>query len=309
MIVSCCMCSNSIYVDTQQLMLGDRRKGLSGKWRLIECEGCGIIYMQPIPTAEQLAAYYAVYSNDENVDLSQRAGSRYPKLRKLFHWLSGDVDPRDFVQISDGVRVLDYGCGHAGYLKDFHERGISISGADIAEYVVESCQKNGFDVHKVNDFSCIPFADGEFDIVYLMQVFEHLRDPHEFMKELARILKSDGMMYLAVPNAASIWRKVFGANWVSGWFAPFHLFHYNREILKKLASKYGFEVMESWSSTPESWFRLNLKAYLYPKENKLDWYRCWLDRLPIRYFLMLVLRIVELPFSERDCLVVKFKKL
>jgi SAM-dependent methyltransferase len=262
----------------------------------------------PMPTEEQLGSYYAAYAKDDKVDLSRQRGSRHPKLRKLYHRLSGDVDPRDFVTVSDGARVLDYGCGLAGYLADFHDRGVAISGAEIAGYVVEVCQRHGFDVHKVDDFSHIPFPDQEFDIVYLMQVFEHLRDPHRFMQELGRILKSNGTLYLAVPNAASIWRKVFDANWVSGWYAPFHLFHYNRETLAGLAQQHGFVVTDCWSRTPESWFRLNLKAFFYPSENQLDWRQTWLDSRPVRYFLMLFLRIIELPFSERDCLVMKLQK-
>jgi SAM-dependent methyltransferase len=304
----CLNCGKSFLENARLWALKDRRKGLQGNWQLVECNSCGVISMVPMPTAEQLAMYYAAYSQDENVDLSRRVGSRYPKLRKMFHRLSGDVDPRDFVQVPAGARVLDYGCGLAGYLCDFHDRGVAISGAEIADYVVEACRSNGFDVHKVDDFSHIPFADEEFDVVYLMQVFEHLRDPHGFMQELARILKGGGMLYLAVPNAASIWRKIFGDNWVSGWFAPFHLFHYNRYTLAKLAAHHGFDVAESWSSTPESWFRLNLKACLYPRENRLDWRKSWLDIRLMRYLLMPVLRVVELPFAERDCLVIKLIK-
>jgi SAM-dependent methyltransferase len=308
MVDTCLNCGGQIFDRVRRLSLSDRRKGLQGSWQLVECNGCGVISMMPMPTDEQLATYYAAYSKDDKVDLSQRIGSRYPRLRKLFHRLSGDVDPRDFVHVPAGARVLDYGCGHAGYLSDFHDRGVAISGAEIAGYVVEACRKKGFDVYKVDDFSHIPFDDEEFDIVYLMQVFEHLRDPHSFVKELARILKRGGMLYLAVPNAASIWRKVFGNNWVSGWFAPFHLFHYNRDMLATLAGLHGFDVVDSWSSTPVMWFRLNLKACLYPNENQLDWRRSWMDSRPMTYLLMLVLRIIELPFRERDCLVMRLKK-
>lgn len=116
------------------------------------------------------------------------------------------------------------------------------------------------------------------------------------------------MLYLAVPNAASVWRKVFGHNWVSGWFAPFHLFHYTRDTLEKLARQHGFELIDTWSRTPESWFRLNLKALLYPGENQLDWHRNWLDSRPVRYLLMLILRTVELPLPEKDCLVIQLRK-
>jgi SAM-dependent methyltransferase len=264
--------------------------------------------MSPLPTDEQLALYYGSYSRDDAIDLDQGIGSRHPKLRKLYHWLSGDVDPRDFVHVPRGARVLDYGCGHAGYLGDFHHREVAISGAEIADYAVKACRSHGYDVRKVDDLSRIPFNEGEFDIVYLMQVFEHLRDPHEFFQELTRILKSGGMLYLAVPNAASIWRRVFRHNWVSGWFAPFHLFHYRCDILEKLAGQHGFERLDTWSRTPESWFRLNLKAFLCSSENQLDRYRNWLDTRPARYFSMFLLRVVELPFREKDCLVVQFRK-
>lgn len=275
---------------------------------MAECEICVVTSMVPLPTDDQLASYYQVYSQDNQVDLSQRAGSCYPNLRKLFHRISGDVDPRDFVEIPTGARVLDYGCGHAGYLSHFHHRGVAISGAEIAPYAVEACRSHGYDVRKVEDFSHIPFPAREFDIVYLMQVFEHLRDPHGFLQELARVLKDGGMLYLAVPNAASMWRNIFKQNWVSGWFAPFHLFHYTRGAMEGLANQYGFDLVRTWSRTPESWFRLNLKASLYPGEHRLDWHRNWLDATPIRYLVMFLLRMVEFPLREKDCLVLQFKK-
>ncbi len=290
------------------LLLGDRRKGLQGNWQLGECVNCGTISMVLMPDDDELKGYYEAYAKNQDVELAQRRGSRHPELRKLYHSLSGDLDPRDFIEVPDHARVLDYGCGLAGYLSDFHSRGIAISGAEIAGYVVEACQRAGFDVRGVDDLSRIPFPDEEFDIVYLMQVFEHLRDPHGFLDELYRVLKPDGVLYLAVPNAASFWRRVFGQNWVSGWYAPFHLFHYTRSSLARLTQLHGFELSDAWTNTPESWFRLNLKAVFYPGENYLDWRRTWLDWRVIRFPVMMALRLFELPIKERDCLVVKLQK-
>jgi len=95
---------------------------------------------------------------------------------------------------------------------------------------------------------------------------------------------------------------------VSGWFAPFHLFHYDRKNLSNLAKEYGFELEKAWSNTPVSWFRLNLKAWLFPNENKLDRFKCWLDGRLVGYALMFILRLIELPVREKDCLVVKLVK-
>ena len=305
---SCRICG-SAYEEREAIgPLTDRRKGLEGSWRLRPCGVCHAIAMDPLPTDEELSVYYASYDQDERVDLSRKRTSDYPRLRRAFHWLSGDVDPRDFVKVPAGARVLDYGCGHAGYLRDFHDRGVSITGAEIAGYLVAACREAGFDVRKVEGFAEIPFADGEFDIVYLMQVFEHLRDPHQFMEELARILKPGGSLYLALPNVASAWRKVFGRNWVSGWFAPFHLFHYDRQALASLARQHHFQVVEGWSRTPSSWFRLNLKAWIHAEDNRVDWRRSWLDNRFVAYPLMLLLRLIEIPLRERDCLVVHLKK-
>lgn len=307
---SCVICDEQIGDNTRQFSLSDRRKGLVGQWRLSECGSCGVVAMRPIPTDEQLAKYYAsYYSSTVKISFIPKTGNRYPNLRKWFHKISGDVDPRDFVTVPKGGRVLDYGCGYGGYLTDFHERGIDISGAEISVDVVDQCCKHGYDVHKVDDFSSIPFKDEEFDVVYLMQVFEHLKEPHIFLNELSRILKRGGVLYIAVPNADSFWRRKFGENWVSGWFTPFHLYHYNSKSLSTLAEQHGFEVVKNWSNTPVMWFRLNLKAFLYAKENRLDAQRSWLDNRVVGYVLMLVLRIIELPVRQRDCLVVKLRKM
>jgi SAM-dependent methyltransferase len=304
MVCPVCKDSEEIFVSLQ----ADRRKGLQGKWEYHACKSCGLIFISPLPRSEDLGGYYSNNSISPPIDFSSGRGARFPALRKAFHFISGDVDPRDFIGATKGMRVLDFGCGYAGYLSDFHARGVRISGAEIAGSLVDACNANGLDVRKVDDINRIPFEDCEFDIVYLMQVFEHLRDPIGFMRELNRILKPDGKVYIALPNNRSVWRKVFGINWVSGWFAPFHLYHFDRETLSRMARQYGFEPTSCWTRTPESWFRLNLKAFIYPEENKLDLHRSWFDISPVRFVFMLTLRIFELLVRERDCLVMKLEK-
>jgi SAM-dependent methyltransferase len=264
--------------------------------------------MSPPPTDAELATYYSAYTTTSAVEVRSGWGGKYPRLRKVFHALSGDVDPRDFVVVPANGRVLDYGSGEGTYLLDFHQRGIDISGAEISDILVDACKKIGLGVRKTHGFDTIPFEDGEFDVVYLMQVFEHLRNPRGFMLEISRVLKPGGTLYLALPNASSVWRRVFGGRWVSGWFAPFHVAHYTRTALTGLGSECGLVECGSWSRTPDSWFRLNLKAVLYAHEQALDARRSWLDHAVARYPLILVLRLLECFVRERDCLVVKFRK-
>ena len=304
--MTCPVCNDSAEIfDSMQT---DRRRGLQGKWKYNTCKNCGLIFISPLPCLDDLSGYYSNYSKSPIINFTLGRGARFPIFRKAFHFISGDVDPRDFIGATKGMRVLDYGFGGAGYLCDFHARGVRISGAEIAGYLVDACNSSGLDVHRVDDIDRIPFEDSEFDIVYLMQVFEHLRDPIGFMRELNRILKPAGKVYIALPNNRSVWRKVFGKNWVSGWFAPFHLYQFNRDTLARVARKQGFEPTSCWTRTPESWFRLNLKAFIYPEENKLDWRPSWIDIRLVRFVIMLTLRIFELLVRERDCLVMKLEK-
>lgn len=289
-------------------MLQDRRKGLDGHWLVVACGHCGVHSLVPVPSEADLTRFYASYTDADSIVLEEGAGSRHPALRRFFHRLTGDVDPRDFVEVLPGARVLDFGSGQATYLRDFHSRGFDIWGVEATDTLVEACLKQGLNVRQITDFSSIPFEDGFFDVAYLMQVFEHLRDPHAFMAELARVLRPGGHLYLAVPNVCSFWRRVFGLNWVSGWFAPFHLAHYNAAALGDLARQHGFAVRRCWSSTPDSWFRLNIRAWLRPGDRELDKGRSWLDAPVVRLFCLAVLRACELFVRERDCFVLDLER-
>lgn len=288
--------------------LSDRRKGLSGWWDVVRCGDCGSQFMDPMPSDEELREYYSAYTTESEVVLVDGLGSKQPNLRRAYHWLSGDVDPRDFVEIPPGGKVLDYGSGGGTYLSYFHSRDVDIVGAEISEVMIEACSRAGLMLRRVASFDDIPFGDAEFDVVYLMQVFEHLRSPRRFMQELGRVLKADGVLYLALPNADSGWRRVFGTTWVSGWFAPFHLVHYTKESLTQLAAEYGLTTISSWSRTPESWFRLNLKAALYRADNQVEAHRPLIDSLPSRLILTVLLRLTDIFLRERDCLVMSFRK-
>lgn len=287
----------------------DRRRGLPGEWRFWECARCEVLFQHPMPSFEELQSYYARYATAAEAEFALSTRARPDRLRRWYHRLTGDVDPRDFVPAAPGTRLLDYGCGAAPYLNYFRARGARVSGAELTPSVVQACRAAGLDVALIERADRIPFPDGEFDIVYLMQVIEHIARPHDFLSEVRRVTKPGGALYLAMPNARSIWRRVFATNWVTGWFAPFHLFVYSVPAVRLLAAAHGFAVVSSRSATSDAWLRLNLGAALDPANHRLDAApKRWLDRAPARIALALPLRLAELFVRERDCLVVQLKK-
>lgn len=287
----------------------DRRKGILGKWDLWMCSECNIVFINPIPTEEELSLYYSKYSKSKEFKINVNSGSKFDRLRKLYHTISGDVDPRDFIVDFTSKRMLDLGFGQASYLNYFFSRGANIAGIEIADHIILEYEKKGYEVKKASNFNQIPYPNDEFDIIYLMQVFEHLAHPESILREMNRISKKDCQVYMAMPNSKSFWRTFFGEYWIAGWFTPFHLYFYDLQILKRLAEKNGFRVTKHFSSTPELWFRLNLKSLIYRENHEIDSLNIfWIDNPFSKIVIMLTLRFIELFIQEKDCILVKLEK-
>jgi SAM-dependent methyltransferase len=99
-------------------------------------------------------------------------------------------------------RVLVAGCGK-GHEALFIRRELagSVVGVDISEQWDPSL---GADVPDflllAGSILELPFADGSFDAVFYHHVIEHVDDPAGSLRELARILRPGGLIYVGTPN-------------------------------------------------------------------------------------------------------------
>lgn len=100
------------------------------------------------------------------------------------------------------AKVLDFGTGHGAFLKAIYEIGYKdIYACDIDDYVSQEIKpllKNfrSFDA----SFEKFPWNNESFDVVTAWEVFEHLENPHNAIREVYRILKPNGLLLMSVPN-------------------------------------------------------------------------------------------------------------
>lgn len=119
--------------------------------------------------------------------------------------------------IPSSAKILDYGCG-SGLLTYFlRKRFESVIGVDASSQQVNVAKKIGLPVEllSVNDFNawCESHAQS-FDVIFLFDVLEHVpvNSQIDFMRKLVQTLKTNGYIYIKVPNANSLlaarWRYI-----------------------------------------------------------------------------------------------------
>lgn len=86
----------------------------------------------------------------------------------------------------------------------------------------DSCQFVGVDrqlgegVDHVLDAASMPFADGEFDVSFSTEVFEHAANWRQIVKEMARVTKPGGLIFV---TCATVGRPVHGKDeWGFGYY-------------------------------------------------------------------------------------------
>ena len=100
-------------------------------------------------------------------------------------------------------KALDICCGAGTNTVYLAEKGFEATGIDISQTAIEIAKKKAEKAKvkidfRVEDFTKLPFANEEFDFVYDMGCFHHVKveDRSAFINGVHRVLKKDGMYML-----------------------------------------------------------------------------------------------------------------
>lgn len=105
--------------------------------------------------------------------------------------------------LNQGERLLDVGCGSGtlGYFVKKLKRYKEVYGIDLFEKALKIAKKRGLLIKKVDlDKSRFPFKRNYFDAATCLDVLEHLIDPRKTIKEIHRVLKTNGILIISTPN-------------------------------------------------------------------------------------------------------------
>ena len=222
---------------------------------------------------------------------------------------SSDVCSSDLeIYLKAKGRVLDVGCGNGNLLYHLKDEGCAVYGVEPNKKSAKICKERGLNV-VCGGIQEANFLDNYFDTIVMSQVIEHVPSPTETLKEVHRILKSNGVVLIYCPNAESYLSKVFGQYW-HGWHIPFHFYYFTKKTIKEMAEKTGFKVKKVSVTTPDVFFNVSLKGYIFGKKDGIRAINRGkiFDTKSFRIIISPIIRVLDFLTHNGDCLKIELKK-
>jgi SAM-dependent methyltransferase len=216
------------------------RAHLGVQCEIFRCDRCGLIFPDPMPVpAGGLGQHYGVDANEyfehHQIDEKDTAAAT----------LLGQAEEL----VGAGGKLLDIGAGRGELLRAARAAGWDVTGIEPSETFAEFAAARSGAVIFSEPLEQCDLPSGSFDCVILSAVLEHLYNPNETIKEIARILRPGGAVFVDVPNEqglyfiiGNLYQKLRARDWVvnlSPTFNPFHVFGFSPRSLRALLSKHG----------------------------------------------------------------------
>jgi SAM-dependent methyltransferase len=219
----------------------DTLLGRAELYRVVQCRGCGLAYLNPRPVRPAMAEHYPVDYFNELGGGGVAASSVRRVFKGVLTRLTGGIAPK--VERLPPGRVLDVGCGDGRYLAFFRDLGWEACGTDPSTVAIERARARGLNVAPPGELVEAGYPAQHFDLAILRYTLENMHHPLATLREVRRVLKEDGVVFVSAPSITSPVARLF-RHYCAYVEAPRHLYFFSPETLPALLARAGFRVVE-----------------------------------------------------------------
>lgn len=200
-----------------------------GKYTVFKCSSCKLAFLYPVPSEIE-----KIYDKE----YFEKWYLRFYDERKIY--FENLVEKLKKYLPSSG-KLLDVGCGAGIFLDVMKKNGWDVYGQDTSPFAVEYCRKNGYKVFN-SSLDKIDLPDNNFDVITILDVIAHIKNPLSYLKTCRRALKPDGILIIKTPNHTDFLFYIarffsFTGKSRSLLHIPAQIYHFNIFSLEKLLQK------------------------------------------------------------------------
>ncbi len=171
------------------------------------------------------------YNGRDNLDVMELAVHYNESIfYDILRYMLQDIDKRG---PRKNYTILDFGAGKGGFAKRFQEMGFTVLCVEADPILIEELKEKGLTVKPSID----EIPRGTVDMLYAINVLEHIADDRSMLEAWRQVLKPHGKLYVYVPAFSLLFssmdRKVG------------HHRRYCRESLVKLMKSSGYTITDT----------------------------------------------------------------
>ena len=251
--VACNLCGSREHTSIYEKP--DTRYFPEERFRVVECKGCGLGFVNPRPTFQEMAKYYP----PDYFQLPAGQGSdrcftrRYSNEASYLSGVRNTAAPRT---------LLDVGCANGHFPRFMAARGWQVAGVEVSP----SAQRlTDFPVY-AQEFDKIPISQPSYDAVTAWAVLEHVHDPMAYFRKASQVLKKGGLFVFLVPNFQSVASRYLFCEDI-----PRHLYFFTGATVRQYLERTGFVLEKEdnnrnvYKVAPANWLQFMLQTKLRGK--------------------------------------------
>lgn len=212
-----------------------RARSLINGYTLWECTTCGGMFCDPFVAPS--SSFYAGAA-----DLASQSRHAGPTAWYPVH----PTRQSDVFTSGKGGRLLDVGCGNGAFAEFAAASGYEVIGLDVDATSIEIARSRNLSRAKfyctsLDEFSRSNPTAGQFDVITMFEVFEHLDRPAATLRLVKSLLRDGGLFIGSLPNAERF------LMWQLHWdyeMPPYHLTYWTVKTWSEFLRRYfNFEVL------------------------------------------------------------------
>lgn len=209
--------------------------------QIYQCKNCGVQFLYPQRSEEELKKYYdgnyrKIYVDENYYNeqyISEYFKKQLPEAERRVNRFKNELSEED--------SILEVGCSSGYFLSTIKPYVKEACGTEWDNKNSEYVRNMGFEVKQ----NIEEYIDKKFDKIFMFHVLEHIKKPIKFLAFIKEYLKPKGKLYIEVPNNQDVLLSVFELQEFKDFYYQLaHLYYFNPKSLEYVLTKSEYKNIE-----------------------------------------------------------------